>query len=77
MSEDAGIEPRTVATLALAVRLRRSNHSSRSHPLGWISFISARSHLFINKLGVFVIVPSSYSFAYQLQYIGIVDVDEN
>ncbi len=28
--EDAGIEPRTVATTALAVR--RSNHSARSHP---------------------------------------------
>jgi hypothetical protein len=28
--EDAGIEPRTVATLALAVR--HSNHSARSHP---------------------------------------------
>ncbi len=30
VSEDAGIERRTVATLALAVRL--SNHSTRSHP---------------------------------------------
>jgi hypothetical protein len=30
MSEDAGIKPRTVATLAVAVR--RSNHSARSHP---------------------------------------------
>jgi hypothetical protein len=30
VSEDAGIEPRTVATTALAVR--RSNHSDRSHP---------------------------------------------
>jgi hypothetical protein len=29
VSEDPGIEPRTVATLALAVR--RSNHSARSH----------------------------------------------
>ncbi len=29
--EDAGIEPRTVATTALAVR--RSNHSAGSHPL--------------------------------------------
>jgi hypothetical protein len=28
--EDAGIEPRTVATTALAVR--GSNHSARSHP---------------------------------------------
>jgi hypothetical protein len=36
VSEDAGIEPRTVATLALAVR--RSNHSARSRPQ------SARSH---------------------------------
>jgi hypothetical protein len=31
VSEDAGIEPRTVATLALAVR--RSSHSATSHPL--------------------------------------------
>ncbi len=31
VSEDAGIEPRTVATTALAVR--RSNHSARSHQL--------------------------------------------
>jgi hypothetical protein len=31
MSEDAGIEPRTGATSALAVK--RSNHSARSHPL--------------------------------------------
>ncbi len=31
VSEDAGIDPRTVATLASAVR--RSNHSARSHPL--------------------------------------------
>ncbi len=30
VSEDAGIEPRTVATAAMAVR--RSNHSARSHP---------------------------------------------
>ncbi len=30
VSEDAGIESRTVATIALAVR--RSNHSARSHP---------------------------------------------
>ncbi len=34
VSEDAGIEPRTVATSALAVR--RSNHSATSHPQpGW------------------------------------------
>ena len=30
VSEDAGIEPRTVETLALTAR--RSNHSARSHP---------------------------------------------
>jgi len=30
VSEDAGIEPRTVANTALAVR--RSNHSAKSHP---------------------------------------------
>ncbi len=37
VSEDAGIEPRTVATFSLAVR--RSNHLARSHPLNL-----ARSH---------------------------------
>ncbi len=37
VSEDAGIEPRTVATEALAVR--RSNYSARSHPTDW-----GRSH---------------------------------
>ena len=38
VSENAGIEPRTVATSALA--LRRPNHSARSHPqLGQISSI--------------------------------------
>jgi hypothetical protein len=37
VTEDAGIEPRTVATLALAVRL--SSHWARSHPHG------TRSHL--------------------------------
>ena len=31
MSEDVGIEPRTVATLALTTI--RSNHSARSHPM--------------------------------------------
>jgi hypothetical protein len=36
VSEDAGIEPRTYTTLALAVR--RFNHSARSHPP------TARSH---------------------------------
>ncbi len=33
VSEDAGIEPRTVATLPLTAR--RFNHSARSHPEGW------------------------------------------
>jgi hypothetical protein len=44
-SEDAGIEPRTVVTLALAVA--RSNHSARSHPLapGWFSSPVVSVHL--------------------------------
>jgi hypothetical protein len=44
VSEDAGIEPRTVATLALAVR--RSKLSARSHPQSRPDLIhdSARSH---------------------------------
>jgi hypothetical protein len=36
VSEDAGTEPRIVATLALAVR--RSNHSAGSHPIYWSMF---------------------------------------
>ena len=39
VSEDAGIEPSTVATLALAAR--RSNHSARSHPLLTLQFSCA------------------------------------
>ncbi len=44
MSGDAEIEPRAVATLALAVR--RSNHSARSHPQTRVDLIhySAISH---------------------------------
>ncbi len=44
VSEDAGIELRTVATTALAVR--RSDHSARSHPQTRLDLIhdSARSH---------------------------------
>jgi hypothetical protein len=41
VSEDAGIEPRTVATSALAVT--RSSHSAACHPLGYIS--STKLHL--------------------------------
>jgi len=42
MPEDAGIEPSTVATLAMAVR--RTDHSARSH------LQSARSHPQVEKL---------------------------
>ncbi len=43
VSEDAGIEPRTVATTALAVR--RSNLSAKSHPQSARSHpLSAKSH---------------------------------
>ncbi len=43
VSEDAGIEPRTVATSALGVR--RSSHSATSHPLSATSHpLSATSH---------------------------------
>ncbi len=37
VSEDAGIEPKTIATSTLAVR--RSNHSVRSHPQTQIDLI--------------------------------------
>jgi hypothetical protein len=46
--EDAGIEPRTVATSALAVR--RSNHSARSYPR--LEQISSTTRLdLIHRLG--------------------------
>ncbi len=46
MSEDAGIEPRTVATLAMAVR--RTNQSARSHLLFVYFFVGLEcaSHSF-------------------------------
>jgi hypothetical protein len=47
VSEDAGIEPRTVATSALSVR--RSNHYARSHPH------YARSHPLAHYLVFFLI----------------------
>ncbi len=48
VSEDAGIEPRTIATTALPVR--RSNHSARSHPHSTRSHPhSARSHPQLSK----------------------------
>ncbi len=49
MSEDAGMEPRTVAALALAAR--RYNHLVRSHPqLGLISFIKLALHCSVTPL---------------------------
>ena len=43
VSEDVGIEPRTVATMAV----RRSNHSAKSHPRSWSwSGLVWKSHLF-------------------------------
>jgi hypothetical protein len=47
VSEDAGIEPRTVATTALTVR--RSNQSARSHPQSTI-FIHSRLDLIHSRL---------------------------
>jgi hypothetical protein len=44
VSEEAGIEPRSVATLALTAT--RSNHSTRSHPH------LARSHPLVNLLSL-------------------------
>jgi hypothetical protein len=42
VSEDAGIEPRTVATLALTAR--RSNYLARYHPMGNVSlYLGERS----------------------------------
>jgi hypothetical protein len=49
VSEDAGIEPRTVATTALTVKC--SNHSARSHPhLDRSHPPSARSRPLISKI---------------------------
>jgi hypothetical protein len=47
VSEDARIEPRTVATSELAVR--RSNHSARSHPQR-LDRILNRLDLILNRL---------------------------
>ncbi len=44
VSEDAGIEPRTVATLTLTVR--RSNHSARYHPLVEATCVYCLSQIF-------------------------------
>ncbi len=38
LSEEAGIEPRTVATTALAVR--RSNHSANKSDITWQDFVT-------------------------------------
>jgi hypothetical protein len=54
VSEDAGIEPRTVATTAFTVR--RSNHSARSHPQSarshpqWLDLIHSRLYLIHTRL---------------------------
>ena len=48
VSEDAGIEPRTVATSALAVR--RSSHSATSHPHSATSHLPFRLHLIHTRL---------------------------
>ncbi len=45
VSEDAGIEPRTVATLAFTARL--SNHSARSHPARTV--MSRKTYYFFLK----------------------------
>ncbi len=72
MSEDAEFEPRTVATLALAVR--RSGHSSRSHPRRsasshphtrldlihtWLDLIHTRLDLFYTKLDLIQVSAGS------------------
>jgi hypothetical protein len=46
VSEDAGIEPRTTATLALTVR--RSNYSARSHPHFIYIYLQVKIILFRN-----------------------------
>jgi len=51
VSEDARIEPRTVATTALAVR--RSNHTARSHLL--FQFLFFRSYHFYSPLAGFIV----------------------
>ncbi len=48
VSEDAGIEPRTVVTLALAVR--HSNPSARSHSLPRLDLILSRLDFILTRL---------------------------
>jgi hypothetical protein len=63
VSDGAGIEPRTVAKTALAVR--RSNHSARSHPpynidnvgkhvLFIVIYIFSRTRVFLSMFGWFI-----------------------
>jgi hypothetical protein len=56
VSEDAGIEPRTVATTALAVR--RSTHSTRSHPFANILQVICPSTLYEQEFVIFVSMKS-------------------
>ncbi len=60
VSEDAGIDPRTVATLALTAR--RSYHLARSHPqLGYRSHPIAMAKLLLLKVGVSKLFPKKHT----------------
>jgi hypothetical protein len=74
VSEDAGIEPRTVATLALAVIC--SNHSARSH-LTRLNVVRQKIVDFSNLIGVYSLVvqllsvPDRYKTIYHCFHRGL------
>ncbi len=64
VSEDAGIEPRTVATLALAIR--RSNHSARSHlcDMDFKRIVANKITLHTNILKKLLLRPACFFYFY-------------
>ncbi len=73
VSEDAGIEPSTVATTPLAVR--RSNHSAKAHPLE-VELQSGATFLcvyfFINLIQPQTTSPMRlFSISFEMKYLNI------
>jgi hypothetical protein len=66
VSEDVGIEPRTVATLVLTAR--RSNHSARSHPLQKEHLALHDIFLHVLFCAIFVFLPNQQRYC-QYRYL--------
>ncbi len=68
VSENAGIEPRTVASLAL--KTRRSNHSARSHFISSRPFLKVSRNLFLPaQLGCYYTLQRQFSL--YIPFLGI------